>query len=161
MQHSGFLSSSCYEDACDRQWRVEISAETVWSRDPIVGSRVSLAERERDAEPLSRAQNRRNRHSDGHGERGSRRGHSIHLLAAVCLLFCVCTAVCSLILCMHGAGLTKEADCALCAPGKYQTGVGLTAEANCTACVAGKYQSGSGVNAAFWLSLLLLLRRCL
>ncbi len=49
-------------------------------------------------------------------------------------------------------GLTKEADCAWCAPGKYQTGVGLIAEANCTSCVAGKYQSGSGLSAAsFWL----------
>ena len=53
---------------------------------------------------------------------------------------------------MHATGLTKEADCAWCAPGKYQTGVGLIAEANCTSCVAGKYQSGSGLNAAyFWL----------
>ena len=55
---------------------------------------------------------------------------------------------------MHGTGLTKEADCAWCAPGKYQTGVGLIAEANCTWCVAGKYQSGSGLNAALWLCLL-------
>ena len=66
-----------------------------------------------------------------------------------------CAALYALILCMGGAGLTKEADCALCAPGKYQTGVGLVAEANCTWCVAGKYQSGSGLksplNAIFWL----------
>ena len=55
---------------------------------------------------------------------------------------------------MHGTGLTKEADCAWCVPGKYQTGVGLIAEANCTWCVAGKYQSGSGLNAALWLCLL-------
>ncbi len=53
--------------------------------------------------------------------------------------------------CMRPTGLTKEADCAWCAPGKYQTGVGLIAEANCTSCVAGKYQSGSGLNAASFL----------
>jgi hypothetical protein len=65
---------------------------------------------------------------------------------------CAQAALYALILRMHGAGLTKEADCALCLPGKYQTGVGLMAEANCTWCVAGKYQSGSGVSAAFWLT---------
>ena len=79
--------------------------------------------------------------------------------AAVCL-FVSCgmhprAALYALILCMHGAGLTKEADCAFCAPGKYQTGVALVAEANCTWCVAGKYQSGSGRNAAIGLYLLL------
>jgi hypothetical protein len=58
----------------------------------------------------------------------------------------------ALILRMHGAGLTKEADCALCSPGKYQTGVGLMAESNCTWCVAGKYQSGSGLSAALLFS---------
>ncbi len=51
-------------------------------------------------------------------------------------------------------GLTKEADCSWCAPGKYQTGAGLVAEASCTWCVAGKYQSGSGLSAAFLLALL-------
>ena len=56
---------------------------------------------------------------------------------------------------MHGAGLTKEVACFLCAAGKYQTGVGLIAEASCTWCVAGKYQSGSGLKAAFWLYLLM------
>ena len=83
----------------------------------------------------------------------------IHILAAVCLQFCVIRTEShpwaifyTLILRMHGAGLTKAADCALCAPGKYQTGVGLMAEANCTWCAAGKYQSGSGLNAAFWLA---------
>ncbi len=45
---------------------------------------------------------------------------------------------------MPASGLTKESDCAWCAPGKYQTGVGLLAEANCTWCGAGKYQTGSG-----------------
>ncbi len=54
---------------------------------------------------------------------------------------------------MHATGVTRVADCAWCAPGKYQTGVGLIAEANCTSCVAGTYQSGSGlsVNASIWL----------
>ena len=56
---------------------------------------------------------------------------------------------------VHGAGLTREADCLLCAPGKYQTGVGLMAEANCSLCVAGKYHSGSGLNAAPLLCLLM------
>ncbi len=55
----------------------------------------------------------------------------------------------NVILTVRGTGLTKEADCSWCGPGKYQTGVGLMAEANCTWCVAGKYQSGSGLNAAF------------
>jgi hypothetical protein len=67
----------------------------------------------------------------------------IHIMAAMYLLFRVLHA---LILRMLVAGRTKEAECALCAPGKYQTGVGLMAEANCTWCVAGKYQSGSGLN---------------
>jgi hypothetical protein len=61
--------------------------------------------------------------------------------------------LCALFFLMYGAGLTKEADCAWCGPGKYQTGVGLMAEGNCTWCVAGKYQSGSGMNTAFWLAL--------
>jgi hypothetical protein len=56
------------------------------------------------------------------------------------------SVLCLLMLLMHGPGLTKEANCASCGPGKYQTGVGLVAEANCTWCVAGKYQSGSGMN---------------
>ncbi len=55
---------------------------------------------------------------------------------------------------MHGAGVTKEGDCAWCAAGKYQTGVGLVAEANCTWCVAGKYQSGSGLEATLLLAIL-------
>jgi hypothetical protein len=59
----------------------------------------------------------------------------------------------ALMLLMHGTGLTQEADCALCGPGKYQTGVGLMAAANCAWCEAGKYQSGSGLNTVFWLSL--------
>jgi hypothetical protein len=56
---------------------------------------------------------------------------------------------------MHGSGLTEEADCAWCGPGKYQTasGLGVMAEASCTWCVAGKYQSGSGLSTAFWLAL--------
>jgi hypothetical protein len=82
----------------------------------------------------------------------------IHSLDAVCIFFlilcenhpCAFRALIlgmHLMLLMHGTGLTKEADCALCAPGTYQTGVGLIAEANCTWCVAGKYQSGSGLDA--------------
>ena len=59
-----------------------------------------------------------------------------------------------LTLVMH-AGVTKEGDCAWCAPGKYQSGVGLMAEANCSLCVAGKYHSGSGLNAAPLLCLLM------
>ena len=51
---------------------------------------------------------------------------------------------------MRGTGLTKEADCAWCAAGKYQSGVGLMDEANCTWCVAGKYQTGSGVHMPVW-----------
>jgi hypothetical protein len=52
------------------------------------------------------------------------------------------------------AGLTDEANCTWCKPGKYQTGVGLVAEANCTWCVAGKYQTGSGVHMPVWGPLL-------
>ena len=62
------------------------------------------------------------------------------------------TVIDALMLLMHGTGLTQEADCAWCAPGKYQTGAGLVAEASCTWCVAGKYQSGSGLNTDVWLS---------
>ncbi len=64
-----------------------------------------------------------------------------------------CDVLYALIFRMPGTGLTNDADCALCGPGKYQTGVGLNAEANCTWCVSGKYQSGSGPNTAFLLSL--------
>jgi hypothetical protein len=83
----------------------------------------------------------------------------IHILAAICsqvLLIDLhtCAVEYALILLMRGTGLTQEADCAWCAPGKYQTGVGVMAEANCTWCVAGKYQSGSGLKTAFLLSVL-------
>jgi hypothetical protein len=132
-----------------------ISERTVWSSSNIFLSSVACREELRyqglavSSESEKQTQRRTRRASQQEGADGSYLGCCVTVASCE---FHPCTVEHALILHMHGAGLTKEAGCSWCAPGKYQTGVGLMAEANCMWCVAGKYQSGSGLNTAFWLS---------